>query len=232
MDPRSLVYQLVTTPMSKYGGGGLTDTWQETRKSGEKTTQMKQDLKRELKMDNEWDPPLEGAASTITRSPYRSVTKQDLYKDAVTGMTCGAVTNSFTPVSKKAAPPERIDYVFYLRTSHFQCSYARVAAVERLSAINCSLSDHYGMLARFKVAQQLGPNRSGVFEMPPDYVLQAIHQSPCLSAEALESPGDGEVHMKLKQMDPFIDCKFEEVLISVIKVLTWGIWDARKREDF
>ncbi|CAJ0907164.1 9965_t:CDS:2 [Entrophospora sp. SA101] len=129
-EPDSILYKLVTTH------GQMTDSWasQNTSSSSNvSTTSLNNDA-----ANNPFDP-----ATSITKNGY----------------TCDSPLNTWSNISFKQAnhnnySGERIDYVFYRKTSRFWCSGSRVVFTEKIPELGVSYSDHFGVEAKFTLVNR------------------------------------------------------------------------------
>nr|CAG8466628.1 8362_t:CDS:2 [Entrophospora candida] len=129
-EPDSILYKLVTTH------GQMTDSWasQNTSSSSNvSTTSLNNDA-----ANNPFDP-----ATSITKNGY----------------TCDSPLNTWSNISFRQANHnhyggERIDYVFYRKTSRFWCSGSRVVFTEKIPELGVSYSDHFGVEAKFTLVNR------------------------------------------------------------------------------
>ncbi|CAG8583962.1 176_t:CDS:2 [Diversispora eburnea] len=120
----TLVYKLITQ------NGQMTDAWQSQHSStpgSDSTTSITQ--------------PQGGLSGT---DPNSAIVQK--------GVTSNSPINTWTKRSRKQSARDlgqRIDYIFYRKTSRFWCSGSRVVFVEKIPELNCSYSDHFGVEATF-----------------------------------------------------------------------------------
>ncbi|RHZ69740.1 hypothetical protein Glove_279g14 [Diversispora epigaea] len=120
----TLVYKLLTQ------NGQMTDAWQSQHSS----------------------TPGSDSTSSITQ-PQGGLSGTDPNSAILQkGVTSNSPINTWTKRSRKQSTRDlgqRIDYIFYRKTSRFWCSGSRVVFVEKIPELNCSYSDHFGVEATF-----------------------------------------------------------------------------------
>nr|CAG8448767.1 3915_t:CDS:2 [Entrophospora candida] len=124
-EPNSILYKLVTTH------GQMTDSW-----ASQST----------LSPLNDSTTSLNKPAANNTFDPAASITQE--------GYTSNSPLNTWSNISLKQANldqygGQRIDYVFYRKTSRFWCSGSRVVFTEKIPELGVSYSDHFGVEAKF-----------------------------------------------------------------------------------
>ncbi|RUS21338.1 DNase I-like protein [Endogone sp. FLAS-F59071] len=69
------------------------------------------------------------------------------------GITCDSPLNHWTnPRLPRGPLGDRLDYIFYFRTAHLRCRSALVVCTEPDLQLQCHLSDHFGVEARFEIS--------------------------------------------------------------------------------
>src|ERR1043166_768652 len=122
-EPETLIHKLITTH------GQMTDAWQSQHPS---------------------TPSTVSTVSIDQQIPSFDPNNAIIQK----GYTSNSPLNTWSNISSKQAEREnyagqRIDFIFYRKTSRFWCSGSRVVFTEKIPELGVSYSDHFGVEATF-----------------------------------------------------------------------------------
>ncbi|KAG9295522.1 hypothetical protein G9A89_000173 [Geosiphon pyriformis] len=123
-NPDSLLYKIITQH------GQMIDAWPSqfpTTPASISTTSVNQQI------SNSHDPATAISQKGVTSNSPLNTWSNRTAKDAERECNAG----------------ERIDYVFYRKTSRFWCSNVKVVFTETIPELNCTYSDHFGVEAVF-----------------------------------------------------------------------------------
>ena len=122
--PDTIFYKLVTTH------GQITDAWnfQQSTILSDSSSAIQEEEGEDIDVD-----------AAIIKKGYTSDSPKNTW------------SGSLEQAKKSKNYGQRIDYVFYRKTSRFWCSNARVVFTEVIPELNCSFTDHFGVEATFTI---------------------------------------------------------------------------------
>ncbi|RGB31621.1 Endonuclease/exonuclease/phosphatase [Rhizophagus diaphanus] len=160
-DPETLVHKLITTH------GQMTDAWQSQH------------------------PSTPASISTTSINHNTSTTFDPNNAIIQKGYTSNSPLNTWSKRSVKQAvrdryAGQRIDFVFYRKTSRFWCSGSRVVFTEKIPEFGVSYSDHFGVEATFTL---VGRDKNAVIPLSV-WELGAYEHLHELDTRTLKDIGD------------------------------------------